>query len=120
MRPGWGIPGSRAGSPIGDRAPARQPQKPCAVSPRDVLLDGLVDQSPGAGAVQRDGPAVRPALGRSAVQLARQSDDLAADVQLLGLRVEVVAVEGGSLGDSRVLADEHPGWRVTGRDALAV
>jgi hypothetical protein len=32
----------------------------------------------------------------------------------------VVAVKGGSLGDSRVLADEHPGWRVTGRDALAV
>src|SRR5262249_12130052 len=34
---GWGIRGSRAGSPVGDRVPARYPPEPCAVAARAVL-----------------------------------------------------------------------------------
>jgi hypothetical protein len=42
----------------------------------DGLPDGLVDQPPGAGLVQRDGPDTGAALGRPAVQLPRQRDEL--------------------------------------------
>jgi hypothetical protein len=77
----------------------------------DVGLGGLAGEHEGAGLVQGDGPAAGPALGRPAVQLAGQGDDLTADGQFLGVGVDVVAVQAGGLAAAQAAQRDQPPQR---------
>jgi hypothetical protein len=77
----------------------------------DGLPDGLVDEPAGADLVQGDGPVAGAALGRPAVQLPGQCDELAADGQLAGLGVQVVAVQGSGLAAAQAAQRDQPPQR---------
>ncbi len=75
------------------------------------LLDGLAGQPSCACLVQGDGADAGAALGRPAVQLARQGHELPGDGQLAGLGVQVVTVQGGGLTAAQAAQRNQPPQR---------
>jgi hypothetical protein len=101
-------PPARPGSDAGVAAPLLGELVPEQL---DRLPHGLVDQPPGAGLVQGDGPDTGAALRRPAVQLPWQRDELPGDGQLAGLGVQVVAFQGGGLAPAQAAQRDQPPQR---------